>query len=75
MAAAYHFHLCRNHPFLDGNKRTAVVAAETFLLLNDWELQATDKSIESLTMRLAQGKASKKDLMEFYRANSRMITK
>lgn len=37
MAAAYLFHICRNHPFVDGNKRVAANAAITFLLMNDWE--------------------------------------
>lgn len=35
MAAAYLFHLCQNHPFVDGNKRTGANAAITFLLIND----------------------------------------
>ena len=35
MAAAYLFHLCQNHPFLDGNKRAGANAAITFLLMND----------------------------------------
>ena len=37
MAAAYLFHLCQNHAFIDGNKRVGAGAAITFLLLNDWE--------------------------------------
>src|SRR5258708_34604682 len=37
MAAAYLFHLCQNHPFIDGNKRVGANAAITFLLMNDWE--------------------------------------
>ena len=37
MAAAYLFHICQNHAFVDGNKRTGANAAITFLLINDWE--------------------------------------
>jgi death-on-curing protein len=37
MAAAYLFHITRNHPFLDGNKRVGANAAITFLRMNDWE--------------------------------------
>src|ERR1019366_638443 len=37
MAAAYLFHLCQTHPFLDGNKRVGANAAITFLLINQWE--------------------------------------
>lgn len=40
MAAAYGFHLCQDHPFLDGNKRIALVAMDTFLQLNGMELLA-----------------------------------
>lgn len=70
MAAAYHFHLCMNHPFLDGNKRVAVVSAETFLLMNGWELNASDRSVEQITLNLARSKASKFEIVDFYRANS-----
>jgi len=38
MAAAYLFHLCQNHPCIDGNKRAGANAAITFLLVNDWDL-------------------------------------
>ncbi len=42
LAASYGYGLAKNHPFIDGNKRTAFVAVELFLLLNGWELTATD---------------------------------
>ena len=58
MAAAYLFHLCKNHPFVDGNKRVAVAAAEVFVLLNDHELQATDSQLEELTLGVADGSIS-----------------
>ena len=51
MAAAYAFGLARNHPFVDGNKRTAFVACELFLAANDHELAAGDE--ECLAMMLA----------------------
>jgi death-on-curing protein len=38
MAATYLFHICQNHPFIDGNKRTAANAAITFMLMNNWEM-------------------------------------
>src|SRR5579864_1839590 len=41
MAAAYLFHICQNHPFVDGNKRGAN-AAITFLLINDWEVDLSE---------------------------------
>lgn len=66
MAAAYLFHLCRNHPFVDGNKRTALVAAEVFLELNGYELAATDDELERLTLGLADGSVSKEQAVAFF---------
>lgn len=45
MAAAYLFHHCKNHPFMDGNKRVAFAAADVFLELNHHDLQATDSEL------------------------------
>lgn len=65
-AAAYHYHHCANHPFVDGNKRVAVAAAEIFLLLNGHELVAHDDRIEDLTLGVATGKLSKDDVVAFF---------
>ena len=65
-AAAYHFHLCANHPFIDGNKRVAVTAAEVFLLINGHELSADDSEIEDLTMGVAAGRLSKEGVVAFF---------
>ena len=65
-AAAYHYHLCANHPFVDGNKRVAVVAAELFLLANGRELPASDQEIGDLTMGVADGRLSKAQVVEFF---------
>ena len=59
MAAAYLFHLARNHPFLDGNKRAALAAALVFLELNDVSLDAPDEELAGLVLRVATGEASK----------------
>lgn len=67
MAAAYLFHLCRNHAFIDGNKRTALAAAELFLLLNDRTLSATNDELYALTMGLAAGTISKAETTRFFR--------
>ena len=45
MAAAYLFHLARNHPFIDGNKRAALAAALVFLELNDLSIDAPDETV------------------------------
>ena len=55
LAAALAFGLARNHPFLDGNKRTAAVACETFILLNDAALEASDDELYPHYLGLAEG--------------------
>jgi death-on-curing protein len=67
MAAAYLFHLCRNHPFADGNKRTALAAAEVFLLLNNHQLTATSREVERLVLRIARGDLPKDEVTAFFR--------
>lgn len=71
MAAAYLFHLCSNHPFVDGNKRTALAAAETFLLLNGFRLRASDPQVETLVLDLAAGRTSKAAVVRWFRAHAR----
>jgi len=66
-ASAYHYHLCANHPFVDGNKRVAVVAAEVFLLSNGFELAASDKDLEKVTLGVAGGRLSKQTVVEFFK--------
>jgi death-on-curing protein len=65
-AAAYHFHLCSNHPFVDGNKRVALASAEVFLLINGMALSASDSELESLTVGVASGELSKSEVIEFF---------
>lgn len=67
MAAAYLFHLCKNHPFVDGNKRVAIAAAEMFVELNDLELDASDTELEELTLGVADSSISKDAAIEFFR--------
>jgi death-on-curing protein len=54
-AAAYGFGIARNHPFIDGNKRTAFVAVELFLALNGWELLASDADCIVTMLGVAAG--------------------
>lgn len=67
LAAAYAFGNVRNHPFLDGNKRTGYVVMETFLIKNGFRLEATvvDKYITFLS--LAEGNLSEEELAEWLR--------
>lgn len=55
LAAALAFGLARNHPFIDGNKRTAAVACETFIVLNGGSLQADDLALYPMYIALAEG--------------------
>ena len=71
MAAAYLFHIARNHPFIDGNKRTGAVAAVVFLLLNGIELNADEESFEKLVRSVAEGKTDKAKIAEFFRNNTK----
>ena len=66
MAAAYLFHLCKNHPFADGNKRVAVTVAEVFVELNGYRLVATDKQLEERTLGVADSSISKDKATAFF---------
>jgi len=70
MAAAYLFHLCCNHPFVDGNKRTALVAAEIFLIANGCRLAATNTELERLTLGVAACELSKAETVAFFRRHA-----
>jgi death on curing protein len=56
LAASYGYGISRNHPFVDGNKRTAFVAVELFLALNGFELTASDADCVVKMLNLAAGK-------------------
>src|SRR5690554_3671154 len=71
MAAAYGFHLCQNHPFYDGNKRTALIAMYTFLYVNGYQIVADKKSLFAVMMDLANGKVLKDALREYLKENSK----
>ena len=71
MAAAYLFHLCSNHAFVDGNKRKALAAAEVFLLLNDMELDARGEELEDLTRDVARGRIAKDKVVAFFKQHSK----
>jgi death on curing protein len=67
MAAAYLFHIVKNHPFIDGNKRTATVAALVFLILNGYSFQAPENELVKAVLAVASGKMSKAELALFFR--------
>lgn len=65
LAASYAFGIVRNHPFVDGNKRTALVAARTFLLLNGVNLAASQEEKYPIFLHLAEGSVSEEQLSEW----------
>jgi len=66
MAAAYLFHIVRNHPFVDGNKRTGAVAGLVFLMMNGIALHASEKSLEKMVRSVADGKIDKAGVSAFF---------
>jgi len=68
VAAAYGFGLCNNHGFLDGNKRTAYVVAETFLDLNGYAVTASDEQVVGTMLAVASGVMSEELLARWFRS-------
>lgn len=71
MAAAYLFHIAKNHPFVDGNKRTALMCALVFLGLNGHRCTADPDELYRLVDGVAAGRVDKSELGVFLRENSR----
>lgn len=67
LAAAYAFGLAKNHPFVDGNKRSAFVAAELCLVLNGWQLNASDEACVMVMLGLAAGEVDEAGLSAWLR--------
>ncbi len=67
LAATYAFGIARNHPFVDGNKRTVAVVSETFLVLNGYGLNASDAEIVVAFLALAAGDLSEAELADWFR--------
>ena len=61
-AAAYLYHIAMNHPFIDGNKRSAFAVTDTFLRLNGFSLNLTDDRVYDLVMQEAEGRMTKEEL-------------
>lgn len=70
MAAAYGYHICLNHPFFDGNKRTSLIAMYTFLYVNGYQIVAKKKSLFAIVMDLAKGEVTKEELSEYLKTHT-----
>jgi death-on-curing protein len=71
LAAAYAFGIARNHPFADGNKRTAWVMARLLLALNGVRLDYTPEAAIAIVLALAAGELSENELTEWFREHVR----
>jgi len=71
LAPSYAFGLSRNHPFVDGNKRTAAVACELFLELNGYLLVAEDSELYPVFLGLAAGELTEEALTDWLRQHTR----
>ncbi len=69
LAAAYAFGIAKNHPFLDGNKRTAFMVAYTFLGVNRLALRASQKEVVLAMLAVAAGEMPEADLARWIRSN------
>ena len=74
LAAAYAFGLCRDHPFLDGNKRIALVVLDVFLQLNGQELVASEEAATVTFRELAAGEIGEEQLAHWIRGNCAPLT-
>jgi death-on-curing protein len=69
LAAAYAFGIARNHPFIDGNKRTALLTLYTFLGVNGVEFDVPEAEAASIILSLAAGEVSEESLTRWIRDN------
>jgi death-on-curing protein len=72
-ATALMFSLVQNHPFVDGNKRVGHAAAESFLMLNGFEIVASVDESERIVVGLAAGKISREELLAWIRGHVQAV--
>lgn len=75
LAASLAFGVARNHPFIDGNKRTAAVACETFIMLNGSTLEADDLELYPQYVALAEGSLSEAEFATWLRGHIKLDDK
>ena len=69
LAAAYAYGIARNHPFVDGNKRTSLLALYTFLGVNDVDFDVPEAEAAAMILALAAGEVSEESLTRWIRDN------
>lgn len=73
LAASYGFGIARNHPFADGNKRTALAVSITFLDLNGWDINASREEVYFTFLHLAEGALSEEELAGWFRSHAERL--
>lgn len=73
LAAAYLFGIVKNHPFVDGNKRTGLAAADTFLYFNGLELRAEDEDLIQFVLMVAAGDIDENGAAAFFRDHTHPV--
>lgn len=66
MAAAYAYHICENHAFIDGNKRVALASALVFLDINGFDFECSEDDIYEIMMKVASGRMNKTELTDTF---------
>ena len=74
-AAAYGFHVCKGHPFVDGNKRVAFVLMDIFLQKNGWQIESPEEEAYRMMMDLATGRLTKAQLSSWLKDHSVRLTR
>ena len=70
MAATYLFHLVKNHPFIDGNKRAGAITSYVFLSINGIRLTASPDGFTGMVLAAAESRLDKQGIAEFFRLNT-----
>ena len=74
IAAAYLFGIAKNHPFVDGNERTALAAADLFLVFNGWSLEADTDDLIQFVLMVAAGEIDEAGAAAFFRDHAQEAT-
>ena len=70
LAASYCFSICKNHPFIDGNKRISYVSMRTFLMKNNCDIKCSQEKKINIVLDIANDKDDKDDLIDFIKKHS-----
>ena len=75
LAATYFFHIIKNHAFVDGNKRTGLLVASTFLAKNGYGLEVDFDALYEVAIKTAESSLNKEEISKFFKTSIKAITK